>query len=240
MCRVAAGAVLEGGWPSGRTLQQAVPWPSSLNTSTLLCPEGASISAIRGLADLQLHALQIACRPGSNSNCTDSWGSWNLLEPQPLSTALWAISDPHNLVPPLIFWFTCDGGFDALRQTPSGSGITSHPVPPVFMPSACTCLLCWMLTELHSQCICCRTHTGTSGAVSTLAWHCASTGQWTYPNVARASLSPPTAVSNCTALINSTGLHGQQQRMVGISLEWQPAADGAVSSGTVMFVVHVA
>jgi hypothetical protein len=216
--------------PPARSLQQTAELPGGSNVTTLLCPQGTFISAVRGLADLQLRALQISCGPGSNSNFTASWGSLGLLGPQPVGTALWAPSDPRNLVPPLVFWFNCDEGFGALRQTPSGAGDASHPLHSLHAHGR---------IPAHGTSAA-LTHTGTSGAVSTLAWHCASTGQWTYPNVARASLSPPTAVSNCTALIKSTGLQGQQQRMVGISLGWQPAADGAVSSGTVLFVVHVA
>jgi hypothetical protein len=84
-----------------------------------------------------------------------------------------------------------------------------------------------MAPSQHVPC----THPGAAGPVSTLAWHCSSNSQWTYPSVARATVNPPTDVSNCTALNNSTGLQGQQLRMVGISLAWQPAVTGMVSQG---------
>jgi hypothetical protein len=126
--------------PSVRSLQQT---ENGLNTTTLLCPQGTFISAVRGLADLQLQALQIACGPISQSSFTASWGTWNLLGPQALGTVLWAPSDARAPMTPIIFWFNCEEGFDALRQTPTGAGDASQ--------SLC-CYIGRLTADLHSLC----------------------------------------------------------------------------------------
>lgn len=103
-----------------RRLRQAVV-TGVANQTLLACPLGTYVQTIRGLTDLQLRALRVECSPhsiGGNASSVLNWGDWSLLHPQALGTDLWQPVDPRNLVPPLVFNFACDGGFDGVRTAP--------------------------------------------------------------------------------------------------------------------------